>query len=666
MSKRPADWSALRQGLPWVPARLFGPALKLAASCGPPRHAADFKGHALFAAAAGTELLQSAPARELFELLFTGNGSFAMLYSWELPERPLVNVNPKRLIVHDGRIPGETCEDEAPPDAVAEKSILLDLCGKEVVARRYLGPFTLKEAVARFGRGFLVSSAFIVRRASALSTKDRLVHNASGPGASSVNAGIEDDYVVQLDYSKLFQERLRTMVRRRGGRAPGKLHMCISDISKAYRRFGVRVADIPLLGLRADAGRASVVPFFDGTTLSERSVKPGDRLLYFDTRLPFGASSSVSSCVRVSCFVRDLVRELFAGLSDDELVDVCAYIDDFAVFGPSDVVPSAVKKLRAILASIGCPENVAKLDTPSSIATFLGLVYDLDALTVSLPEAKRVAYTAHLASFLRRGSKGPIQLSELQSVVGKLVHASGVYTIGSVFYQRLLAAVRGARRGSSVQLSSAALDDVRWWMHLLRGSSGTVPICPDPWTPENSHRIYTDASGTGWGCCFEGQWMWGVWSAEVQAAFAARRISISDLELLCLNFAVETWGPELAGRRLMLRCDNTASVANVTSQSSSQPMRAALLRRLYVVAAKYGIQLRSSYINTKRNEHADALSRGDLTRFFSLPQLYPLQKVAAPRLEAVGLLLDPDGALNPSSPAWLDGESWAQSAASAP
>ena len=410
-----------------------------------------------------------------------------------------------------------------------------------------------------------------------------------------------------------------------------------------------------------------MLPFFDGKSLTTRSAKAGDLLVYFDTRLPFGASSSVSSCVRVTTFVRDLVREIVAdGGTDLGLADVVAYIDDFAVFGSSQAVHEAIAILRDLLDRIGCPENQAKLDTPSRVATYLGLVYDLFDLTVTLPEAKRTDYSAHLASFLRRASAAPIRQSELRSIVGKLVHAAGVYEIGTVFYQRLLTALRRAKGRSSVRLSEAALDDARWWMHLLNNASGTVPICPEPWSAENTHRVYTDASGSGWGACFEGRWMRGDWSDEVRSAFDAGHISISDLELLCLNFAIETWGPELAGRRLLLRCDNTASVANVTSQSSRLPLRAALLRRLYVFAAMYGIQIRSTYINTKRNEHADALSRGDLTRFFTLPQHYPLRQVAAPKLDAVGLLMDPAGPLNPSSPAWLDQENGCQVVNSAP
>ena len=224
--------------MPWVHPRWFEDALRLSVAVGARSEPADFRGPELFAAAAGRQILHTAQARELFEQLFVANGDFSMLYSRDLPARPIVNTNPKRLVVHDGRIPGETCEDDEPHDPVAERTLLLDLCNAEVRARRYEGPYTLKEAVAKFGPGILVSSAFIVARASAVSTKHRLVHNCSGPGRSSVNGGIEDDYVVLLDYSRKFQERLQ------GGVGP-RWRNCACVWRTLARRIDVLAYDLP-------------------------------------------------------------------------------------------------------------------------------------------------------------------------------------------------------------------------------------------------------------------------------------------------------------------------------------------------------------------------------------------------------------------------------------
>ena len=52
-------------------------------------------------------------------------------------------------------------------------------------------------------------------------------------------------------------------------------------------------------------------------------------MVFIDTRLPFGASSSVTSCVRVTNYMRDIMRELLLGQPGT----CAAYIDDFAIVG---------------------------------------------------------------------------------------------------------------------------------------------------------------------------------------------------------------------------------------------------------------------------------------------------------------------------------------------
>ena len=104
---------------------------------------------------------------------------------------------------------------------------------------------------------------------------------------------------------------------------------------------------------------------------------------------------------------------------------------------------------------------------------------------------------------------------------------------------------------------------------------------------------------------------------------------------------------------MLLEATNERDATRLSLLGSSQRLaRAAILRRLYVVAAMYGIQLKSTWIPTNDNEHADALSRADFDRFFSLPQRFPLHQVQAPCLESLELLTNPLGPANPSSPDW--------------
>ena len=73
---------------------------------------------------------------------------------------------------------------------------------------------------------------------------------------------------------------------------------------------------------------------------------------------------------------------------------------------------------------------------------------------------------------------------------------------------------------------------------------------------------------------------------------------------------------------------------------------------LFIIIVRRVIELTSTYIDTSTNTHADLLSRGDMEKFFSLPQLFPLQKVKEPALAAMDLLVHPQGRANVSHPGW--------------
>jgi hypothetical protein len=158
----------------------------------------------------------------------------------------------------------------------------------------------------------------------------------------------------------------------------------------------------------------------------------------------------------------------------------------------------------------------------------------------------------------------------------------------------------------------------------LEQHSGSLLVNPE----QHVVRVFTDAStSTGYGVYLNGRYFSGTWSAEVQDLLVDFSLTINELELVALNFALETFGTELHGYCLHFRCDNIACVSNIHSMSSQKPVRAALLRRLFPVASHFGVELRSSYINTKSNLYADTLSRGDMHSFFSLPHCFPLSQV---------------------------------------
>ena len=301
------------------------------------------------------------------------------------------------------------------------------------------------------------------------------------------------------------------------------------------------------------------------------------------------------------------------------------------------------------------------MDTPSALSTYLGVDYDLSdphAVTATLPEDKKERYVRHLKHYIGKAEAGgdgaeesvTVTRAELQSLVGKLAHAAYIFRAGRPFYQRLLQMLRGRGSSKRIKLDHGCVDDMRWWVQLLDGHSGSILVNPS----EHEVKVFTDAStSTGYGVYMKGRYFHGEWSQEIKDLLVDFTLTINELELIALNFALETFGRELRGCRLHFRCDNLACVSNIHSMSSKRPTRAAILRRLYAVAAHYGITLCSTHIGTKLNLYADTLSRGNMIEFFSLQHFHNLQEVKSPALDAMDLLVRPCGRQNVSSPRWF-------------
>ena len=636
-----------RDVVPKISPCRYAEAIEIAMSYAPNHVKPDFSAVELFRVSEGSTTSHTQDARDLFELLFVGMGSFPVgcdELAWN--EEPLINKNPRNLVVHVGRLPGE----DKPKSEVTGPTRLLNLAGEEVTARRYIGPFTVPEVQQKFKEGVVVSQGFIIAKPKAITTAYRLVHNGSSKFGNVNEATTNQGYQVRLDHTSKYLEYVRDQLKEA---AEKPLFQVVADVSKCYRRMGTFHKDVPRYGLRVDVVEDGEVPFFSGVATDKvgtKTVKKGQMLVYLDTRLPFGMTSSVTSCVRVTNFLRDLMRELL-----ENKPGTCAcYIDDFCLVGQRAVVDEAIALLRGLMERVGLPENVKKMQWVSQLSTYLGIEYDLTVPSMSLPRKKQNQYLKHVRHFLARKTSR-IKRSELDSLVGKLAHCAQIFSQAKIYYQRLLAALRaaGQQKNSMVQLGKQEMDDLRWWESLLMEHSGTVILDPEEWGSASTHKIYTDASSsTGYGVMWKGHYFYGQWDERITAAIAAGELDINMLELVCLTMALDTFGHKLKGKRILFRCDNSSCVHNVEKQSSQKELRAIILRRLYVVAAMFGIQLKSTWISTHNNEHADALSRGDLTRFFSLPQNFQLVPVKHPCLQSLDLLTNRHGKQNPSSPEW--------------
>ena len=139
-----------------------------------------------------------------------------------------------------------------------------------------------------------------------------------------------------------------------------------------------------------------------------------------------------------------------------------------------------------------------------------------------------------------------------------------------------------------------------------------------PMTNVEKIPFYSDASGSknlGFDCVFKQHWIAKMWEPGFIDQYEP---SIEYLELYALIAGIITWQPAFKNQRIVVSCDNIAVVHMVNNNVSKCLKCMHLLRLLVLNCLIHNTRVFVKYINTKSNELADALSRGQMSRFWSL------------------------------------------------
>ncbi len=116
--------------------------------------------------------------------------------------------------------------------------------------------------------------------------------------------------------------------------------------------------------------------------------------------------------------------------------------------------------------------------------------------------------------------------------------------------------------------------------------------------------VYTDASAKGWGATFNGHAVSGVWTGP------QLHWHINCLELLAVHLALNRLKRRLRGEHVLVRTDNTATVAYINRQGGLRSRRMSqLARHLLLWSRKHLRSLRAIHIPGLLNRTADELSR---------------------------------------------------------
>ena len=137
-------------------------------------------------------------------------------------------------------------------------------------------------------------------------------------------------------------------------------------------------------------------------------------------------------------------------------------------------------------------------------------------------------------------------------------------------------------------------------------------------TPAEDVLFSSDASkgkDLGFGCFFNGRWLFGQWEPGfIEEADP----SIAYLELFALCMGIITWSENPSDKKILIRCDNQATVQMVNKLASPCKNCMYLLRMLMLDNLQRNRTIHCVYISTKDNFLSDMLSRLTIKRFLEV------------------------------------------------
>ena len=301
------------------------------------------------------------------------------------------------------------------------------------------------------------------------------------------------------------------------------------------------------------------------------------------------------------------------------------YIDDFLTAGRPETEECA-KNLQTTIRTcewLGLPLKSHKIEGPTPVIPFLGIVLDTEKGEIRLPEEKMKELTTLIKEWLNRKH---CKKRALLSLIGKLAHACKVVQVGRIFLRRMIeVATKTTQFDHWIHLNSEFRADLHWWdsfMSIWNGKS-MFEVHNPKWQPQVTFS--SDASGS-WGCgaVWQHKWIQFQWNKE----WAAYHIAIK--ELLPITIACAVWGHYWQHQHVLVLCDNMSVVQILTKFKSRDPVLMHLLRCLHFFCAIHDVKLRSEHIAGVHNVVADAVSRNNLSILFAqvpraekLPTLIP-------------------------------------------
>ena len=360
--------------------------------------------------------------------------------------------------------------------------------------------------------------------------------------------------------------------------------------------------------------------------LAGEQPRPEDCIIVVLNRFPFGTCHSVQIYHRLSRALNALFLwsghpNLLEHSVPEEKLSAAVYVDDNLPMSAPGFGAAAKARLLAMFARYGIraseAKDIAEGEVTDISKVFLGVLLGIEDETLRVPPERVEDGMLRIREMLQRRV---VLRKEFESLVGILNHAARCLgTYARLFLRRCWLAL-AFTHGRWLRNSRGVKVDLQWWLAHFEESNGVSMMVGDQWRNAKVIDFWTDASGGvggGFGAVFrlpDGtlEWFGGAWA---DYCIDPTLYHISELELLVYVLACNRWEQWLSGK-IMGHCDNLSCCQVLASCRTSDPGFLVCLRKLFASQARGGFELRARWISTKDNVASDAISRGDLPRFF--------------------------------------------------
>ena len=278
------------------------------------------------------------------------------------------------------------------------------------------------------------------------------------------------------------------------------------------------------------------------------------------------------------------------------------FLDDFLLLAPTkEALVERTSYIISLLQQLGLRIHSKKSHlTPSQSVEYLGVVFHLDSLHLSLPDSKVVKIMSLCQDTVLRSGRSRRQL---ESLVGLLSFASYFVPLGRLRLRPVISWMNAQTSAGSRDAVVPLDSEVKY--HLLKWKDESYLRTPVPMSlPVPTLQLMTDASRSGWGGVLIPHSTSGTWPDAYQS------YSVNWLELQAIFLSLQHFLPLLRGNCVQILSDNSTAVACILHQGTLRsPSLMDLTTAVLEFCMEHSICLIPKHLSGSLNVLADQGSR---------------------------------------------------------